>query len=1041
MRTRIISMGLILFITVIVYSWNNNILAQEYLNSDSKLIGNLENGFQNPPLYAKPRVFWWWLNSMATKESITRDLEELKAKGFGGALIFDAGSSNYDVAKKTAPGPVFGSKEWKELFVFALKEADRLGLEMSFNIVSGWNPGGPTVTPKDALKKIVWSEKIIPGMSQFSDTLPQPQGEYYHDITVQAFRINNQKQKSFLMNWQLKSMNDHFRGFDEYPLYKLREENDSLISDYDAKRDSIIDLTKYIDENGKLNWSIPSGDWKILRIGYAITGVKVSTASDGYDGLSFDHLSSEAFKKFFSEVVEPILNDAKPYIGKSLKYLMTDSWEMDVANWTENFRDEFLQRRGYDMTPYLSVLTGQIVENRDISNRFLYDFRKTVSDCIADRMYAEFAKISHERGLLVHPESGGPHAAPIDGLKCLGRNDFPMGEFWARSNTHRFTEDHRLFLKQSSSAAHIYGKRFVAGEGPTSIGPQWERSPKDLKNVFDRNLCEGINRFYWHCFTSSPKEFGLPGNEYFAGTHLNPNVTWWNQSKDFIDYLSRSSFLLSQGLFQADVCFYCGDDVPNFVKRKKMNPELGFGYDYDECNAEVILNRMSVKDGKIIFPDGMSYQILRLPDRDAITLEVLKKIEQLVKDGATVVGPKPIKSTGLKNYPSSNIEVQKIANELWGKCDGKTVTENSYGKGKVYWGKALRDILIEKNVRPDFDFVSSQDSTQMDFIHKKAEGTDIYFVVNRLARKGIYDTKYRYITSLPDRYEWVDCKFRVIGKQPEIWDPMTGKIEDAVVYREENGYTIISLQFEPEGAKFVVFRKATYNKHFVSVTRNGKSLFPIEKESPEMFPPVRLENQKGKIFLEAFQPGKYNLVNAEGKVITSEIKNSCDEINIDGSWEVHFPNGWGAPEKATFDKLISWTESNNDGIKYFSGTAEYVKTFNITKDQINSGKLYLDLGNVQELAGVKINGKSIGVLWMPPFISDITNFMSEGKNEIAISITNLWPNRLVGDQFLPKEKRFTKTNVEKFTKDDPLRISGLLGPVKLICSKVIELDN
>jgi hypothetical protein len=1015
--------------------------AQEYLSSNSKLIGNLENGFKNPPLFAKPRVFWWWLNSMVTKESITRDLEELKAKGFGGALIFDAGSSNYDVAKKTAHGPNFGSKEWKELFVFALKEADRLGLEMSFNIVSGWNPGGPTVTQKDAFKKVVWSEKNISGPIQFNDTLPLPKGEYYHDIFVQAFRVDEKNQKKYLMNWHLKSLNERFKGFDEYPLYKLREENDSLRADYDVKRDSIVDLTKYIDENGKLNWSAPTGEWKIIRIGSAITGAKVSTASDGYDGLSFDHLSTSAFTKFFHEAVDPILKDAKPYIGKSLKYLMTDSWEMGVANWTENFRNEFLQLRGYDPTPYLSVLTGQIVENRDVSNRFLYDFRKTVSDCIADRMYSEFAKISHKRGLLVHPESGGPHAAPIDGLKCLGLNDFPMGEFWARSNTHRYTEDQRLFLKQSSSAAHIYGKRFVAGEGPTSIGPQWERSPKDLKSVFDQNLCEGINRFYWHCFTSSPKEFGLPGNEYFAGTHLNSNVTWWNQSKNFIDYLSRSSFMLSQGLFQADVCFYYGDDVPNFVKRKKINSELGFGYDYDECNAEVILNRMSVKDGKIIFPDGMSYNILRLPDRDAITLEVLKKIEQFVKDGATVVGPKPTKSTGLEGYPSSNDEVRKIADRLWGKCDGKTITENNFGKGKVYWGKTLKDILLEKNVKPDFDFISSQDSTQLDYIHRKADNTDIYFFVNRLARKGIYDTKYRYITSLPDRYERVDCKFRVTGKQPEIWNPMTGEIENVAVYQEENGYTIIPLQFEPEGAKFVVFRKAADKKHFISIARNGKYLSPVEKELPEMFSAVHSENKSGKMFLEAFKTGKYSMANNDGKTLTSEIKNSCDEINLDGSWDVHFPSGWGAPEKTVFDELISWTESKEDGIKYFSGTADYEKTFSLSKEQIKDGKLYLDLGNVQELAGVKINGKSIGVLWMPPFVSEISKFVREGENEIKISVTNLWPNRLIGDQFLPMEKRYTKTNVEKFTKDYPMRISGLLGPVRIIKSTVVRLGK
>lgn len=1027
-------------ITVIIMLLNSCLFAQLFLNSSSKSINNLEKGFSSPPLYSKPRVFWWWLNSMVTKKSITRDLEELKDKGFGGALIFDAGSSNYEVAKKTAHGPAFGSNEWKELFVFALKEADRLGLEMSLNIVSGWNPGGPTVTPKDALKKVVWSEKLVDGKMKFDDFLEQPKGDYYQDVSIQAFKIDDEKNKPYLLNWEIKTLNQRFKGFDEYPLYKLREETESLISDYDVKYDSIIDLTKLVDSNGKLTWNVPDGKWKIIRLGAALTGVKVSTASDGYDGLSFDHLSSKSFNNFWNDAVEPIINSAQKHIGKSFKYIMTDSWEMGIANWTQDFIQQFIERRGYNPTKYLTVLTGQIVENREVSNRFLYDYRKTVSDCIADEMYSEFANRAHKRDLLVHPESGGPHAAPIDGLKCLGRNDFPMGEFWARSNTHRITEDQRLFLKQSSSAAHIYGKRFVAGEGPTSIGPHWERSPKDLKSVFDKNFCEGINRFFWHCFTSSPKEFGLPGNEYFAGTHLNPNVTWWEQSRSFINYLARSSFMLSQGLFVADALFYYGDDIPVFGKRKKINSELGFGYDYDECNAEVILNRLSTVNGKLVLPDGMSYHILRLPDREAITLEVLKKIEKLVERGAIVVGQKPTKATGLKNYPTSDLEVKRIADKLWGKCDGKTITENVYGKGRVFWGKPLKEILSEKNIQPDFDFVSSQDSSHLDYIHRKVDNTDIYFVVNKLARKGIYDTKYRYIATLPDRYEWVECKFRVSGRIPEIWNPMTGKIEETSLYREENGITIVSLQLEPEGSRFVVFRKGKDNSHISNLTFNGQSLFPISEMNPNSLSLFRPYKQKSKIIAEVFQPGEYEFVSSRGIKNKLKVDSIAKEITIDSPWKVHFPSGWGAPPRIIFEKLISWTESENDGIKYFSGTAEYANEFVLSVDQIKEGKIYIDLGNVQELAEVSLNDKPIAISWVPPFIIDITDYSVFGINQIKVKVTNLWPNRIIGDQYLPKEKRYTKTNVEKFTKDYPLRISGLLGPVKIIFSKLVPIN-
>ena len=1035
LSTKTIFCIIILAITLKVY-------CQDNLQTSQKITENLEESFLNPPDYAKPRVFWWWLNSMATKESITRDLEELKEKGFGGALIYDGGSSNYEIAKKTKAGPVFGSPEWIDNFLFALKEAERLGLEMSFTIQSGWNPGGPTVQPEHALKKIVWSETIVEGPCEYSNLLPIPEGEYYNDIVIQAFPYDEQKEKTYLMSWEYKTFNKRFKGFNEYPLYIMREQNDSLINDYDLKNDSCIDITGKVNGKGILTWQVPEGKYKILRIGNVLTGAEVSTPSDGYYGLSIDHLNTEALELFFRESVDPILNKAKKYIGKSLKYLQTDSWEMGSVNWSKELREEFIQRRGYDPLPYLATLTGQIVDSREVSNRFLYDYRKTIGDCVADRHYKIFSKLAEERGLKIHPESGGPHAAPIDGLKCLGRNDFPMGEFWARSNTHRFKEEHRLFVKQSASAAHIYGKRFVAAEGPTSIGPQWERSPKDLKSVIDRNFCEGINRFFWHSFTSSPQEFGLPGNEYFAGTHFNPNVTWWNQSKPFVDYLARGSYLLSQGLFCADVLIYYGDDVPVFANRKKNLGELGFGYDYDDCNAEVILNNLEVKNGKLVLPDGMSYHILRLPDRDAITLNVLEKIEKLVYNGATVVGQKPTKATGLEGYPESDIKVKEIADRLWTDCNGTAINENNYGKGKVVWGKPMRDILLSKKIEPDFTFVSSQDSAQIDFIHRSAHGVEIYYVVNRLARKGIYDTNYRYIPELPDRYERIDCSFNVEGKVPEIWNPMTGNIEEAVVFKEENGRTIVPLLLEPEGSSFVIFRKEANQSNICSVIKDDTGLFPLEKAVVDKFFPNVIKEENNQQNLEIFEPGNYKLLRTDKKVFEHRIEDWENEIVVEGEWQVSFNEKWGAPEKVNFQKLISWTDSDIDGIKYYSGTAEYKKTITLHESVCNKeARFYMDLGNVQELAELNVNGKNMGVIWMPPFIADITDAVKPGENEIIIKVTNLWPNRLIGDQNLPENKRFTKTNIQKFKKDDPLRISGLLGPVKIIISKVVDLKK
>ena len=709
--------------------------------SDNEI--SLEAGFQNPPMYARPRVFWWWLNSMATKESISRDLRELKDKGFGGVMLFDAGSSAYIIAAQTPPGPEFASDVWKELFVYALQEADRLGLEVSLNIQSGWNPGGPSVLPEDGMKKIVSTEITVTGPIHLEEVLPKDGGYFYRDFMVQAYPLKDKAPAAPIKKWRYKTVNRSLPGSGNYPFEWLSEQAPATQNEQDTDSGSIIDISDKMDEYGKLTWDVPPGKWRIIRYGSVLTGAQVSTSSHGWQGLSFDHLSSRALNRYLHTVVDPILKSSAEYIGSSFKYLHTDSWEMGSVNWTDDFPAEFENRRGYSLVPFLPVLSGKIVDSRDISNRFLYDFRKTIGDLIADRMYARFADYAHEHGLMVHPESGGPHSAPIDALKCLGRNDVPMGEFWARAETHRSSDDVRLFMKQSASAAHIYGKRFIAGEGPTSIGPHWERAPKDLKSVFDRNFCEGINRFFWHEFVSSPQEFGLPGNEYFAGTHLNPNTTWWPQSRAWMQYLSRASFLLSQGLFQADVLMYYGDDVPHFVLRKRVIAGLGPGYDYDECNAEVLLKRLSVKNGKLVLPDGMSYRLLSLPQNESITLEVLQKIEELVKNGATIVGPKPYKATGLSGWPQADKEVRRIADRLWGGCNGKTILMNRYGKGRVFWGKPMHQILMDDGVPPDFEFSSAQDSALLDFTHRKTGNSDIYYVVNRLARHGIYDTKYR----------------------------------------------------------------------------------------------------------------------------------------------------------------------------------------------------------------------------------------------------------------------------------------------------------
>ena len=1000
----------------------------------------LKASFANTPAEARLRCYWWWLNSMATKESITRDLEEMKDKGYGGASLVDAGSSNYQVAAKTAAGPVFMSPEWMELYKHAVKEADRIGIDLSVNVQSGWNPGAPSITPEMAMKKIVWTEVDVTGGKTISMELPQPEKKLmYADICVQAIpkKEGAPVQNEAIQNWKKKTFNEKIGWKGVYPLHELREDFDGDGKLMAIRKSEIIDLTANC-KNGKLQWNAPKGDWTIIRYGYTCTGARTSTNSDGWEGLSVDHLSPEAFELFSETVITPLIKTAQS-VGSSVKYLQTDSWEMDLVSWTKNFPTEFKKYRGYDIQKFMPVLAGRIVESRNESDRFLHDFRKTIGDCVANNHYQLFYNLAHKYGMGIHPESGGPHSAPVDALKVMGISDFPQGEFWAMANTHRIKDDERLSVRQSACVAHTNGKRFVAAEGPTSIGPQWERSPMDLKGNIDRVFCSGVNRIVWHTFTSSPKEFGLPGNEYFAGTHLNPNVTWWEQSKDFIKYLDRNMYMLQQGLFVADVLYYYGDDVPNFVFLKEELPELNFGYDWDKCSKEIIQNRVSVKDGKIVLPDGMSYRVMMLAPEKGIDRNVLRKLEQLVKNGMTLIGPRPTEVTGLTDFPKGDQELKAIADKLWGKTDGKNITENKYGKGRVIWGQDVNKVLSGMNIQPDFQFKGTREKTALDYIHRTTSDQEIYLVANRFSQMAYNDFEYRYLTTLPDRWEQVECSFRVTGKVPELWNPVTGEIKEIVVYREENGRTIIPLLFEPEGSKYIIFRNDKQKRHITEIRKDGQSVFSGFILPTASYPRIDFLRNGDTVKAEINESGNYTIGWSDGPKKELKVEKAGQQIDLSSNWDILFRS---AGETKT-EQLKSWTDFELPQLKYYSGTALYKKIFELSPEDLNGNRLIIDLGNVKEMASVKINGKQLQVIWSAPFQFDLTLYLKNGTNELKVEVVNMWVNRLVGDGKLPENERITKTNINKFNGPDAekyLRASGMMGPVKLMMIKEVNLE-
>ncbi|MFQ6115107.1 MAG: glycosyl hydrolase, partial [bacterium] len=575
-------------------------------------------------------------------------------------------------------------------------------------------------------------------------------------------------------------------------------------------------------------------------------------------------------------------------------------------------------------------------------------------------------------------------------------------------------------VKEIASASHIYGKKYVDAESWTTW-LRWQNSPLALKQLVDRAFCEGLNRITYHVYPHSPKEAGFPGRSYHAGVDLNPQVVWWSKAKPFMDYLARCCYLLQQGLFAADVAYYYGDKAPNFwppfhnVPEKPLLEGLGEGYDYDVVNTDVILNRMSVKDGLITLPDGMSYQVLVLPDERTMPLEVLVKLEKLVAAGATIVGPKPVDVPGMKDYQERAAKLRALADRMWGACDGSSVKQNNYGRGKVIWGLTSREWLLQNSVGPDFSSETEEHTSQLDYIHRRKGDTDIYFVRNK--------------SSAP-MSTW--CLFRVKDKTPQLWDPMDGSVKPVFTYQEVPGGTRVRLHLSPCGSVFVVFSKKTPSP--------GIDLAHLseEKHDSTLPPPRLLSVSKTAAKIRVWNNGEYELADRKGNKKLIKIDSLPEPLAVEGEWFVQFDPDWGAPPSITLPKLLSWTDHENDGVKYYSGPGFYIKTLNIPKDWLDSGRrVYLDLGEVHEVAEVAINERSAGILWTPPFQTEITSFLKPGANELKIEIRNMWTNRLHGDMKLPPEKRFCRTNIRS---EWPLLPAGLLGPVRVLSSIDVTID-
>lgn len=1038
----------------------------------------------------------------------------------------------------------------------------------------------------------------VPSTTSF----PAVRAKYYRLLTwqparVAAFRLSG---ATYITDWPHKANFAHrteswTEPLPPEPLQVTGVVNRGSIVD----PASVVDLTQDTDSQGRLSWKAPAGDWTVLRLGHTTVGVENHPAPDGGLGLECDKFSRDAYDFHFNHFFGKLFSAIQPLAAKGKAGATIDSYEVGMQTWTAKFPEEFQARRGYDLKKYLPALTGRVVGSGDVSDRFLWDFRRTCADLMADYYYGRFAEQCHQHGMKAYaePYSGGPFEEMQSGSKL----DIPMGEFWvADSNNYS--------VKLAGSIGHTHGKPIIAAESYTGAPElaKWQQYPYAMKAEGDWMYTQGLNQYIFHVYAMQPNPTAAPGMTMgpFGWMHSRNN-DWANQEWAWIDYVKRCQHMLQQGHLVADLLYFKGVNVPVNTPMwpESLSPTPPEGYYYDVANVEVILERIAIKDGRIVLPDGVSYKILVLPEDNRITLELLQKIQQLVNAGMCLVGPKPAFTPGLTGYPESDKQLRRIADEIWGDLNGSTITERTYGQGRVFWGQTMIAVLDKLKIMPDCEVTSRSGDAPINFIHRRAGSAEIYFLANRRRQS-----------------EDLVCTFRVEDMQPEFWNPETGEIVPAAVYDVVEGGVRVPIRLGPAGSLFVVFRSRARAQRLSAVTQRDKTLlgcqpFPVptagrypapannftisvwimpdtdmnlgEPTSFVFYPPagevaygaghtacglvaarngvsvfertsgnpkavltvprpiegwthLALVYQGGAPALylngelvgrgqpsgnvvhpglgEAFQrdgaeyfygnmsepqlfdevlsggritqlasaglpepekppalepwaspnesapqspkwifwqDGHYTIQDGAGESTSVDISRIGEPMELQGPWHVAFPPNLGAPAEIVLPELVSLRKHAEPGVKYFSGTATYTKQFDFSKSQA-ADLVYLDLGRVQVAAEVRLNGKDLGALWKPPYRVNVTEALDAGENTLEVRVSNLWVNRLIGDEQLPPENsygpdgailqlpawyvegkpkpaggRIAFATWNHYEKNSPLVESGLLGPVRL----------
>ncbi|MDR1723201.1 MAG: glycosyl hydrolase [Tannerella sp.] len=979
----------------------------------------LETGFRNPPSTARPGVYWYFMDGNRSKEAITKDLEAMKKVGIGYVVYLEV---NVGVPRGKVD---FFSDEWKDMFGYMVRECERLGIGIYLGTGPGWSgSGGPWVDASWSMQHLVCSSVDVEGAGErvLHLSVPQPVKpffgldeaihkqweEFYEDVVVLAFpsgaTIIDTASVSGTGYWAIPEI-------EERALYYRKPYSSSpgvlpYISTYDhyasqpgdkaIKKSEIKDITALMQPDGTLKWDVPEGKWTVMRFGRRNNGAVTRPAPRPGLGMEADKCDTLAMSRHLDRFIGELFRyNNMPGGSKALETIHIDSWEMGAQNWTPRFREEFTNRRGYDPQPYYPAYVGLIVENRETTERFLWDMRQTIMELIVENHISYTKEYAHRYGLQLSIEPYDMN--PASDLELAAAADMPMCEFWSPGGYNT-----SFSTGEGASVAHLLGQNVVPAEAFTAHLDAWRQHPASVKNQGEWAFAAGVNRLMYHtyqhqCLPDNVKP-GMTMGPY--GVHWDRNQTWWHLSDAYHSYVARCQFMLQQGRTVADILYLALEGAPNVFRApasayvenplETMTPDRR-GYNFDGCPPSMLYSA-KVEDGRVVFPSGATYQALVLPVYETMTPGLLGKIRDLVNEGATVVGLPPLMSPSLSDYPACDKEIKDMATELWGGYDFPDgIVARQFGKGRIVWGN---DLTNTDNLYPHYEVVAKLlgETSPPDF----ETTAPVRYTHRTTAREEIY-----FVSNSTDNQVNAICKFRVASDiKPELWNPVTGDTRALPEYSELAGQTEIPLKFDAYEGYFIVFRQ-----------QQGKS------DSKYNFPEIR------------------------------------QIAVLDKPWKISFDPKWGGPSEVIFDQLTDWSINPDEGIKYYSGSAFYRQTFDLP-DDANAKTLYLDLGKVCNMAHVKLNGQDLGTVWTSPWRVEITKAVKPSNNELEIEVVNLWANRLIGDEQKPDDGikdgkwpewllngaprsggRYTFASYRHYKKDSPLTESGLLGPVRIVHAK------